>query len=75
MSDYMTLTELRAINREFRAKDDSYKWPIRGRFSVAERAIRQAGRYRADYGAMTVEEYRALLETLESQIVNDPRNW
>jgi len=33
------LAEIRAVNQEFRSKDESYLWPISGRFNVTERAI------------------------------------
>jgi hypothetical protein len=32
---------VRVINAYFRAKDESYKWPICGRFDATERAIRR----------------------------------
>ena len=71
----MSPAELKQINAEFRKSDDSSLWPIRGRFSVANRAIKQAYQFRADYGPMSVEEYKALLEQLASEIVNNPANW
>ena len=71
----MTRQQLIEINREFRRKDESAKWPIRGRFNVTERAIRQARRFRQDYGDLHADEYSALLDQLISTIVNDPRNF
>jgi len=71
----MSPNELRAINRQHRLHDDSNLWPIRGRFSVANRAIRQAYLFMRDYGNMTGDEYTTLLDSLESEIVNNPRNW
>ena len=62
------------INRQHRANDDSDKWPIEGRFSVVERAIRQGAQFRRDYGPISPEEYSALLDQLESEIVNSPDN-
>lgn len=66
---------LRRINREFRQSDDSSLWPINGRFSVADRAIRRAYEFRREYGAMSAEEYRALLDSIASDIVNNPSNF
>ena len=71
----MTRQQLIEINREFRRKDESAKWPIRGRFNATERAIRQARRFRQDYGDLHADEYSALLDQLISTIVNDPRNF
>ena len=34
-----------AINRAFRAADQSHLWPISGRFDATERAIRAVRRY------------------------------
>ncbi len=72
----ITLKEIRRINREFREKDDSSLWPINGAFSVAERAIRKArelarhsGGFNSDY------EYQLCLESIASEIVNNPKNW
>lgn len=72
----ITRDEIAAVNREVRQNDESHLWPIRGKFSVAERAIRQARRYpREGVGCDSAEEYRALLDSLESTVVNDERNW
>lgn len=72
----ITRAEIVAVNREFRQNDQSHLWPIRNKFSVAERAIRQARSYLSEgVGCDSVEEYRALLDDLESSIVNDERNW
>ena len=72
----ITRNELIAVNREYRSKDSSHLWPIRDKFSVTERAIRQA-RYIRREGSECYDatEYRALLDSLESAIVNDERNW
>lgn len=65
----------RIINRIFRDQDDSDKWPINGKFSVMERAIRRARKYEHDSGcALDPLEYALFLEQAESQIVNDPKN-
>ena len=72
----LTRSEITAVNSEFRQNDESHLWPIRSKFSVAERAIRQARSYlREGVGCDSAEEYRALLDSLESTIVNDERNW
>ena len=72
----ITRDEIMAVNREFRQNDESHLWPICGRFSVAERAIRQARSYlRNGMECDSVDEYRALLDSLESSIVNDECNW
>ena len=64
-----------AINRLFRLQDDSSKWPIDGRFSVIERAIRHARRFENQSDVMSSLEYAMFLEADESRIVNDPKNW
>lgn len=72
----ITRNELITINREYRNKDNSHLWPICGKFSVTERAIRQARCIRREGSECDSEiEYRALLDSLESGIVNDERNW
>lgn len=72
----ITRNEIVAVNREMRQNDDSHLWPICGKFSVAERAIRQARYIRREESECDSEiEYRALLDSLESSIVNDERNW
>jgi hypothetical protein len=65
------IANIRAINKEFRMQDTSNLWPIRGRFNVTERAIRQARKQDCKgYGL----EYANLLDKLISDIVNDPKN-
>jgi len=69
----LTLSAIREINRVQRRQDESDEWPICGRFDVAERAIRQARRWRRDYGEVSgVLEYCDLLREMESRIVNNP---
>ncbi len=71
----ITNKELRNVNKQFRASDDSSLWPICGRFSVAERAIRRARELmRANGPFSSAYEYRAVLDGFASQIVNDPKN-
>lgn len=65
-----------AINRLFRDQDDSHLWPIRGRFSVTERAIKHAQWFNRETGLdMAGLEYALFLEEEGSRIVNDERNW
>jgi hypothetical protein len=64
------------INRLFRAQDNSNKWPVNGRYSVIERAIRHARKFEYDSGCtMDPLEYALFLEKDESRIVNDSNNW
>ena len=70
-----TLADTRRVNRQFREKDDSHLWPICGRFSVAERAIRKARVLARHFGGFgSAYEYLMCLESLASEIVNDPKN-
>ncbi len=69
------LGNIRAINKLYRAQDTSDLWPVRGRFNVTERAIRQARNFQRQSGAVYGLEYCYLLDSLISQIVNDGRNW
>ena len=55
--------------------DESYKWPICGKFNVTERAIRKARQFQREYGELSEMEYQLLLGDLISNIVNDPKNW
>jgi len=65
------LANIRAINKVYRAQDDSHLWPINNRFNATERAIRQARKWQADSGqALYGLEYCYLLENLISTIVN-----
>jgi len=64
------------INRLFRKQDDSDKWPVNGRSSVVERAIRHARKFERDSGCtMDPLEYALFLEAEESRIVNNSDNW
>ena len=61
----------RAINKEFRKRDDSNLWPINGRFSATERAIRRLRRFQAESGLpIDGQEYVLALEAEISRIVN-----
>lgn len=69
------LGQIRIINNLFRKQDDSNLWPIQGRFSVTERAIRRVREYERQAGAMSPLEYALALENEESNIVNNSNNW
>jgi hypothetical protein len=66
------VANIRAINRAFRAQDESHLWPIRGAFNVTERAIR---RVRAQGCVEPGYAYAAALDAEMSEIVNNERNW
>ena len=60
-----------AINRAFRAQDESHLYPVCNRFNVTERAIRRLRRYeRAGACIGDGFEYALTLETEMSHIVN-----
>lgn len=60
-----------AINRAFRAADESHLWPISGRFNVTERAIRAVQRFMREGGYnLTGLEYALALDAELSRIVN-----
>ena len=65
-----------AINRLFREQDDSHLPPIRGRFHVVDRAIKQAQRWMNESGVdMAGLEYALFLHDAETRIVNNENNW
>lgn len=59
-----------AINRAFRAADESYLWPIRNRFNATERAIRTIRRFMREVGELSGLEYAYALDAELSRIVN-----
>ena len=67
---------IREINRHFRNEDESYLFPICGKFNVTERAIRKLREYRRQ-GMIINEglEYYLALEAEIGRIVNDEKNW
>jgi hypothetical protein len=68
--------ELIAANKELRAKDESYKWPINGRFNATERAIKYIRKLVQDGMVIdSIDEYKGLVEMRISDIVNDSNNW
>jgi len=64
------LANIRAINKAYRAQDDSRLWPINNRFNATERAIRQARKLQRESGAVYGLEYCYMLDSLISSIVN-----
>lgn len=73
MNDTHFTAQIRAVNREFREKDESHLWPIDGRFNVTARAIRRIQHLRR-MGLVVddIESYRAVLDSLISLVVNSP---
>lgn len=59
-----------AINRAFRAADESHLWPISGRFDATERAIRAVRRFMHEVGELSGLEYALALDAELSRIVN-----
>lgn len=62
---------IREVNKHFRKIDESHLFPIRDKFNVTERAIRQARKFKI----VDPYEYYLTLENIMSQIVNNPKNW
>jgi len=67
------ILNIKAINKAFRKADESHLYPIRGRFNATERAIRKARKYQQESGAVYGLEYSLLLDSIISEIVNDPK--
>jgi hypothetical protein len=64
------------INRLFRKQDESHLWPIRGRFNVTNRAIKKAQKFCNEINEdLHGFEYADLLDSIMSEIVNNPKNW
>lgn len=59
---------IKEINAQFRANDESHKWPVCGRFNVTERAITRARKIRSI--SKDNSGYAELLNSLISDIVN-----
>ena len=69
-------SDIRRINKQLIAKDESHLWPIRNRFNVTERAIRRVRRLAAQ--GLVIDsplEYETILEEEISSIVNNEANW
>lgn len=61
-----------AINRAFRAADESHLWPVRGRFNATERAIRRVQHFMREGGYdLTGLEYALALDAELSRVVNE----
>ena len=62
----------RQINKLFRANDESYKFPICGKFNATERAIRRLRKYsrQGAYIPNGGSEYAYALDSEISEIVN-----
>lgn len=56
----------------FRKQDESHLFPVRGRFNVTERAIRQLDRAMRDGLILDITEYAYALDDRISAIVNHP---
>lgn len=66
----------RLIHKRFREQNDDNLWPICGRFSTIDRAIGRAKRFIAETGEPHDNlGYSLLLDSIMSEIVNNPRNW
>lgn len=60
-----------AINRSFRAADESHLWPVNNRFNATERAIRNVQRFMCDGGYdLAGLEYALAVDAELSRIVN-----
>ena len=67
----LTSADIRRINADLRARDESHLWPISGEFNATERAIRRTRNSMAL--GLTIddpESYRAVVESEISRIVN-----
>lgn len=65
----MTKNELRRINKAAREVDESYKWPVNGRFNATERAIRRLRRI-GYTSTLNADEYALALDEEIDRIVN-----
>ena len=65
-----------AIRRLYHKQDENNLWPIRGKFNVTTRAVRNVGRFINETGYdLAGLEYCHALEGEMSRIVNDEKNW
>jgi hypothetical protein len=70
------ITNRKEINRIFRSQDESHLWPIRNKFNCTNRAIKQAQKFMSETGEdLTGIEYSTLIDSILSEIVNNPKNW
>lgn len=64
------LSNIRAINKIYRAQDESCLWPVNNRFNATERAIRRVRAFTRSSGAIYGLEYCYALENELSSIIN-----
>ena len=64
------LANIRAINKAYRAQDESHLWPISGKFNVTDRAIRRVRKMAQYNGGIYGLEYCYSIEHVISEIVN-----
>ncbi len=69
----LTRSDVILINRFYRQTDESHLYPVRNRFNVTERAIRKVRAYSQATEIDTPQAYFDWVETVISEIVNDPR--
>jgi len=68
---YEGRANITAINRAFRAQDESHLYPIRGRFNATDRAIKRLQRYQRDGLCLNPGlEYALALDAEIGRIVN-----
>ncbi len=70
----LTRGDIILINRFYRKIDESHLYPVRNRFNVTERAIRKVRVYAGQTEIDTPQAYFDWMESVISEIVNDPRN-
>jgi len=64
------LANIKAINKEYRAIDDSHLRPINNKFNATEKAIRKARGLMRHNGAVYGLEYCYMIEDFLTKIVN-----
>ena len=66
----------KAIDKLYLNQDDSDLWPIRGKFNCTKRAIKRAKYFMSQTNQdMMGLEYSYLIDSILSEIVNNPKNW
>ena len=67
----ITAAEVRRVNKEMRARDESHLYPVCGRFNVTNRAINAVRAYRrAGYNVYDADHYEHMLENTISEMIN-----
>ena len=70
-ADLDGIANIKAINKLFRAQDESHLFPINGRFNATERAIRRVRKYQRGGGVINPGlEYAYAIDREISSIVN-----